>query len=75
MQSLTNSIYKLEQKINKGETLDKYHKEEYQRKKKMLEDIKAEYLSRGMNAEEYVNGIIRNIANREKDYDIEDNQL
>ena len=33
MQSLTNSIYKLEQKINKGETLDEYHTEEYRRKK------------------------------------------
>ena len=71
MQSLTNSIYKLEQKINKGETLDEYHTEEYRRKKNMLEDVKAEYSSRGMNSEEYVNVIISNIVNREKDDDIE----
>ncbi len=71
MQSLTNSIYKLEQKMSKGKTLDEYHTEEYQRKKKMLEDIKAEYSSRGMNSEEYVNGVLSNIVNRENEDDIE----
>ena len=37
----------------------------------MLEDVKAEYSSRGMNSEEYVNGVISNIVNREKNDDIE----
>ena len=32
----------------------------------MLEDAKAEYSSRGMSSEEYVNGIISNYVKRQK---------
>lgn len=67
MQSLVNSIYKIEQRIKKGETLDEYTKKEYQRKKNMLEAIKTEYSSRGLNSHEYIN----NIEIREKEDDIE----